>query len=141
MVVREQAAVDLQRLLAERLGLGVLPLGVERVTLPIHVIGRLIGDSILVRHRGHPVQGLDTPLRVHRLEMLRPLSPRSQGDCFLCPRNRLVQAIGLQGLVDLFNQLLGSFLVVAGQLAQSQRGGSDRPMASRRALVQKPETG
>ena len=122
VVVGEQAAVDLQRLLEQRLGLGVLPLGVEGFRLLIHGLGRLVGDSILVRHRGHPAQRLETPLRVHRLEVLRPLDPRPQGEQFLGPRNRLVPAIGLQRRLDRLVQLLRPLGVVAGQLSQSRRG-------------------
>ena len=43
--------------------------------LLVHADGRLIGDAILVRHRGHPAQGLETPFGVHRLIVLRPLDP------------------------------------------------------------------
>ncbi len=122
MVVGEQAAADLQRLLEQRLRLGVPPVGVEARRLLIHGPGRSVGDSIVVRHRGHPAQRLETPLRAHRLEVLRTLDSRSQGDEFLRSRNRLVPAIGVYGIVDLLPQLLGSLFVVAGQLAQSRRG-------------------
>ena len=123
VVVGEQAAADLQRLLEQRLGLGVLSLGVEGFRLLIHGLGRLVGDSILLRHRGHPAQRLETPLRVHRLEVLRPLDPRPQGEQFLGPRNRLVPAIGLQRRLDGLVQLLRPLGVVAGQLSQSLRWG------------------
>ena len=131
VVVGEQAAADLQRLLEQRLGLGVLPLGVEGFRLLIHGIGRLVGDSILVRHRGHPAQRLETPLRVHRLEVLRPLDPRPQGEQFLGPRDRLVPAIGLQRRLDGLVQLLRPLGVVAGQLSQSRCRGLTRRRCGR----------
>ena len=122
LVVSEQAAVDLERPLEQRLGLGVLPVGIQGPRLLGHGTCRLVSDTILLRHRGHPPQRLEEPLLAYSLEVLRPLDPRPQGDQFLLLRNRLVPAIGLQGLVDLLVQLLGSFLVVAGQLAQSRSG-------------------
>ena len=94
VVVGEQAAEDLLRLLVKRLGLGVLPLGVERFRLLRHGARRLVGESILIRHRRHPPQCLETPLRAHRLEVLRPLDPRPQGEQFLGPGDRLAPAIG-----------------------------------------------
>ncbi len=45
MVVGEQAAADLQRLLEQRLGLGVLPLGVE---VPRHAAVATGGDGVVV---------------------------------------------------------------------------------------------
>ena len=123
VVVGEQAAVNLQRLLEQRLCLGVLPLGVEGVCLLIRGIGRLVGDSILVRHRGHPAQCLETPFLVHRLEVLGPLDPRPQAEQFLRRRDRLVPAIGLQRCLDGLVQLLGPPGVVTGQLLQSRCRG------------------
>ena len=48
VVVGEQAAVDLQHLLVQWLGRGVLPLVVEGFRLLIHGSGRLVGDPILL---------------------------------------------------------------------------------------------
>ena len=131
VVVGEQAAVNLQRLLKERLGLGILPLGVEGYRLLIHGIGRLVGDSILVRHRGHPAQCLETPFLVHCLEVLGPLDPRSQREKFLSLRNHVVPAIGLLRRLDGLAQLLGPPGVVAGQLAQSRSRGLTRGWCGR----------
>ena len=123
VVVGEQTAADFQCLLQQRLGLSILPLGVEGFRLLIHGIGRLVGDSILVRHRGHPAQRLETPLRVHRLEVLRPLNSRPQGEQFLGNCDRLVPAIGLQRRLDGLVQFLRPLGVVAGQLSQSRCWG------------------
>ena len=51
MVVGEQAAVDLQRLLEERLGLGVLPLGIEvdrQVVVAGGGVGVVVGEQAAV---------------------------------------------------------------------------------------------
>ena len=51
MVVGEQAAVDLQRLLEQRLGLGVLPLGVEverQVVVAVGGVGVVVGEQAAV---------------------------------------------------------------------------------------------
>ena len=99
------------------------PWASRAIRLLIHGIGRLVGDSILVRHRGHPAQRLEAPLRVHRLEVLRPLDPRPQGEQFLGLRNRLVPAIGLQGLVDLLVQFLARFSSSPVSLRNPGAGG------------------
>ena len=48
MVVGEQAAADLQRLLVQRLGLGVLPLGIEvegQVVVAVGGVGMVVGEQ------------------------------------------------------------------------------------------------
>ncbi len=101
MVVGEQAAVSLQHLLEQRLGLRIFPLGNERVRLPLQGSGRQVRDSIVVRQRGHPPQRPQPPLFVDRVEVLRPLNSPPQCEQFLRPRNRLLPAIGLLSLADL----------------------------------------
>ena len=123
MVVGKQTAADVQGFLQQWLGLRVLTLVDERVRLPVQGIGRLKGDSIFAWHGGHPPQRLETPVLVHRFEMLRPLDPRPQGEQLLAPGDRLIPAILPHGLVNLLLELLGPLLVVAGQLAQSLRLG------------------
>ena len=101
VLVGEEAAADVERLLEQWLGLGVLPLGMESFRSLIHPVGRPVGGAILRQHRADLAQRLFAPLRVHRLEVLRPLDSRPQHEQFLGLRDRLVPAIGLQGLVDL----------------------------------------
>ncbi len=123
MVVGEQAAVDFERLLEQRLGLSVFPPGQEGFGVVIRGLGRLVGDAIRLRHWGHPTQPFEQPLRVDGLEVRRTLNLRPQGTQFLGLPNRLVPAIGLQCRFDGLVQLLGPPGVLAGQLAQSRGQG------------------
>ena len=61
VVVGEQAAVDLQRLLEQRLGLGVLPLGVEverQVVVASGGVGVVVGEQAAVNLQRLLVQRL-----------------------------------------------------------------------------------
>ncbi len=117
MIIGEQSAENLKFLLVQRLGRSILPFGLEGLRSLIDGNGKSENDSILALHRDHPAQCLEAPVGIDRLEVFRPLGTHPQGDQFLRPSYRLVPAIGVQGLVDLLTQLLGSFLVLAGQLA------------------------
>ena len=84
----------------------------------VHRTDRLVSNAILLRHRGHPAQGLESPIRVHRLEVLRPLGPRPQGEPFAGSGNRLIPTVGLQRRPDGLVQPCRSLGVVARQLAK-----------------------